>query len=124
MFRIPNVTIFDRDFSERKEVDDCSIEGMGIPDNDPQLLSTTVAQNTRVYDMIMFSADAGEEFPARLGEGRYGRDFGIVHFDQPNGFGFQEGADQLDHDAIKVAYSDHRPIWIRFRTDEPSDADD
>ena len=123
-FRVPNVIFFDPEFSKCKEVEKCSIKGKGVPDDDPQLLSTTVACNTYVYDMIMFSSDASEEFPAKLGKAQYGTDFGIIHFDQPNGFGYQLGADKLQHEDLKNAYSDHRPIWIRFRIDDPSVADD
>ena len=25
----------------------------------------------------------------------------------------------MDHKQLKEAYSDHRPIWIRFRIDDP-----
>ena len=123
-FRAPHVTFFDPSFSTLEEVKKSVIEGKGIPDNDPQLLSTTVANNKSVYDIIMFSSDASEEFPTELGHARYGTDFGIIHFDQPNGFGYQPGADKMAHDKLKEAYSDHRPIWIRFRVDDPSVADD
>ena len=74
--------------------------------------------------MIMFSSDASEEFPARLNQSRYGIDFGIIHFDHPTGFGFQPGADELKHNPLRETYSDHRPIWLRFRSDIASDADD
>ena len=79
---------------------------------------------SHAYDMIMFSRDASEEFPAALHEARYGVDFGIIHFDHPGGVGFQPGADNLEGDCVKLTYSDHRPIWMRFRTDDPSHADD
>ena len=123
-FRVPNIAFFDPDFSGCKQVKDCNYKGKGLPYDDPQLLSTTVASNTFVYDMIMFSRDASEEFPASLNQARYGIDFGIIHFDHPTGFGFQPGADNLKHNLLKEAYSDHRPIWLRFRSDLPSVADD
>ena len=123
-FRAPHVTFFDPNFSTLKEVQKDAIKGKGVPDDDPQLLSTTVARNTFVYDMIIFSSDASEEFPAGLGHARYGTDFGIIHFDQSNGFGYQPGADKMEHDKLREAYSDHRPIWVRFRTDDPSVVDD
>ena len=65
--------------------------------------------------MILFSGDAAEEFPAGLHQARYGVDFGVIHFDQPTGFGYQPGADALSHNKLKRAYSDHRPVWLRFR---------
>ena len=77
----------------------------GAPDDDPQLLSTTVADNELVYDMIMFSSEAEERFPAEPHEAVYGRDFGIIHFDHPGGVGFQAGADKLDHERLKTMYS-------------------
>ena len=124
IFRAPNITFFDPEFSKQKQVTKHSIQGKGVPGNDPQLLSTTVARNKYAYDMIMFSGDAGEEFPAKLHEARYGVDFGIIHFDHPTGFGFQPGADELKHNALKKAYSDHRPVWVRFRTDNAAFSDD
>ena len=111
------MTFFDTGFSEVQEVTAKAIEGKGAPDDDPQLLSTTVADNELVYDMIMFSIEAEERFPAEPHEAVYGRDFGIIHFDHPGGVGFQAGADKLDHERLKTMYSDRRPIWIRFRTD-------
>ena len=116
-FRVPNIHVFDPDFSKIREVPKCLPEG--FPVNDPQLLSTTVSDMRHAYDMIMFSADASEEFPAPLHRARYGIDFGIIHFDHPNGVGFQPGADELEHHHLKTAYSDHRPVWLRFRTDDP-----
>lgn len=119
-FRAPNITFFDPAFSSVRQVTRHSIEGKGVPNDDPQLLSTTVSGNRHVYDMILFSRDAAEEFPASLHEARYAADFGIIHFDHPTGFGYQPGADELSHDGLKKAYSDHRPVWLRFRTDLPA----
>ncbi len=115
-FLAPNVTYFDPEFYEKKNVTKTLITGKGIPNDNPQLLSTTVAKNTKVYDMILFSADVVEEFPPGTNEAEYGKDFGIIHFDENGGFGFQEGADSLEHNDLKEAYSDHRPLWIRFKT--------
>ena len=123
-FRVPNIAFFDPTFSTIRQVTEDSISGKDVPDDDPQLLSTTVSDMRHAYDMIMFSSDASEEFPAALHEARYGVDFGIIHFDQPSGVGFQPGADNLEGDCVKLTYSDHRPIWMRFRTDDPSHADD
>jgi len=64
----------------------------------------------------MLSIDATEEFPAGSNQAEYSKDFGIIHFDESNGFGFQTGADGLSHEELKKAYSDHRPRWIRFKT--------
>ncbi len=87
-----------------------------MPSDNPQLISTTVAGNKKVYYMVLCSIDAAEEFPPGNNEAEYAKDFGIIHFDEANGFGYQLGADSLSHDALKNAYSDHRPLWIRFKT--------
>ena len=115
-FLAPNVTIFDPEFNTIKEVTKTSITDKGIPDDNPQLLSTTVAKNKMVYDMIMISPDAIEEYPPGNNESIYGVNFGVIHFDELNGFGFQTGADLLNHNDLKEAYSDHRPLWMHFRT--------
>ena len=120
-FRAPTITVFDPAFSKHRQVPKRATD---LPVADPQLLSTTVSDGRHAYDMIMFSHDAGEEFPAGLHEAKYGVDFGIIHFDHPTGFGFQKGADALSHNELKEAYSDHRPVWLRFRTDLHWAADD
>ncbi len=112
----PNITYFDPDFNSITNVTKTSIKGKDIPNNNPQLLSTTVAKNTSVYDMIMFTYDAGEEYNKTISETKYGEDFGIIHFDEKDGFGYQEGADELSHESLKRSYSDHRPLWVRFNT--------
>jgi endonuclease/exonuclease/phosphatase family metal-dependent hydrolase len=115
-FIAPNVTFFDPQFSNTKSVTKPSILDKGVPNNDEQLISTTVAKNSKVYDMILLSKDVDEEFPPGTAQAAYGTDFGIVHFDEPTGFGYQSGADALSHYNLKIAYSDHRPLWMRFKT--------
>lgn len=115
-FLAPNITFFDPEFDTKKNVTKTLINNMGVPGNNPQFLSTTVAKNTRVYDMILISHDVKEEFPPGTNRATYGIDFGIVHFDEPNGFGYQPGADEMEHNDLKEAYSDHRPLWMRFKT--------
>lgn len=115
-FLAPNITFFDPGFHTKKNVTKTSINNMGIPGNNPQFLSTTVAKNTRVYDMILLSHDVKEEFPPGTGQATYGVDFGMFHFDEPNGFGYQAGANEMEHNDLKEAYSDHRPLWMRFKT--------
>ncbi len=115
-FFVPNVTFFDPEFNAKKNVTKASIRGKGVPNDNPQLISTTVAGNKSVYDMIMCSVDVSEEFPSGINEAKYAKDFGVIHFDEANGFGYQLGADSLTHNELKKAYSDHRPLWIRFKT--------
>lgn len=116
-FLAPNITFFDPDFDEIEEVTKTSIQGKGVPGNNPQLLSTTVAQNKFVYDMILLSMDVSEEFPKGSDQAEYNIDFGIIYYDEPNEFGYQNNAETLSHNNLKKAYSDHRPLWMRFRTD-------
>jgi endonuclease/exonuclease/phosphatase family metal-dependent hydrolase len=115
-FGAPNITFFDPQFNSKKSVTTTSIHGKGVPNDNPQLISTTVAENTYVYDMILISSDTTEEFPPGGGEAEYGKDFGIIHFDEPDGFGYQENAENMSHNDLKEKYSDHRPLWIRFKT--------
>lgn len=114
-FLAPTITFFDPEFDEIERVTKTSIEGKGVPNDNPQLLSTTVAQKTYAYDMILLSNDVAEEFPAGTGQASFGIDFGIIHYDEADGFGYQAGADELKHNDLKEAYSDHRPLWIRFK---------
>lgn len=115
-FLAPNITFFDAGFSTKKSVSKTSITGKGVPGDNKQLLSTTVAKNSYVYDMILISNDVKEEFPPGANQAVYGTDFGIIHFDEADGFGFQAGTDTLEHNDLKKAYSDHRPLWMRFKT--------
>jgi len=115
-FLAPNVTFFDPDFNSRKQVTKSSIEGKGIPGDNPQLLSTTVAKNRYVYDMILISRDVAEEFPAGTGQAEYGNEFGVIVYDEPDGFGFKPDTAGLAQTPLKEAYSDHRPLWMRFKT--------
>lgn len=116
LFLAPNITFFDPGFKTIKEVKKAHIAGKGIPLDDPQLLSTTVAKNTFVYDVFLLSTDVDEELPGAGNSAVVGTDWGIIHYDEPNGFGYQPGAELLSQNALKVAYSDHRPLWMRFRT--------
>ena len=63
------------------------------------------------------------DFDGNLFKPQYGIDFGVIVFDEKDGFGYQIGADDLSHNALKEAYSDHRPLWFRFNTSRVSDSD-
>jgi len=116
-FWVPNITIFDTEFNTVKQVEDVNVENKGIPNNNPQLLSTTIADNTFTYDIIFFTSDVNEEFTVTPETVEYGKDFGIIHFDEKDGFGYQEGASELEHNSLKEEYSDHRPLWMKFKMD-------
>lgn len=114
-WRAPNVTIWDPSFKSLKQVKDANITNLNIPNDNPQFLSTTVAKNSSVYDVVFFTADVSEEFPSDHGKEKYGVDFGIFHFDEVGGIGHILGAERMRHNKLKKAYSDHRPLWIRFK---------
>ena len=120
-FIAPNVAIFDPNFNKLKQVTKQSIKGKGIPDDNPQLISTTVAKNTYVYDMFLMTDDVKEELPPNP---KYGKDWGIIHFDEKDGVGYQTGADELEHVPLKKAYSDHRPLWFRYKINDANTQDD
>jgi hypothetical protein len=117
----PNITFFDPAFNTVKGVKKSNVAGKGVRDDNPQFLSTTVAQNTYAYDIVFMTSDADEEFSGNAASSVYGVDFGIVHYDEKDGFGYQKSGlgysgriDRLSHDELKKAYSDHRPLWVRF----------
>lgn len=119
----PNITIFDPAFNEKKSVRQSDIVGKGIPDDNPQLLSTTVAENTFVYDAFIMTGDVIEEFDGSTTQPIYGVDFGILAFDEVGAFGYQQDAEKLKHNDLKIAFSDHRPLWMRFNVSKAANAD-
>lgn len=116
-FYAPNVQLFDPDVHELKSVTETVIADLGLGLGDPQLLSTTVAGNTYVYDMVLFTPDVTEEYTAGMAPGTLGQDFGILYFDEAGWAGHQSGAESMSHNSLKEAYSDHRPLYVRFATD-------
>jgi endonuclease/exonuclease/phosphatase family metal-dependent hydrolase len=105
-FRVPHVEHFDRSLAILKEVsENPEIE-------DPQHHSTTVSDNTMVYDMFWLTADVLEEY--RLSKNEWNIDFGVMAYDEPGGNAYVEGLEKLSLKELKLAYSDHRPIWMRF----------
>ena len=116
VWRAPNVTCFDPQFNKIREVKSANISHLNVPHSNPQYLSTTCAKNSKVYDIFFFTSDVSEEFPSGHNEEVYGRDWGIFQFDEVGGVGYVEGMERQTNEAVKHAYSDHRPIWMRFRT--------
>lgn len=119
----PNITIFDPKFNSKKSVKAKDIIGKGIPNNNPQLLSTTVAKNTYVYDAFIMTGDVKEEFDGDVMKPVYGVEFGVIAFDEVGAFGYQNGSEKLSHYDLKISYSDHRPLWMRFNTTKAVNAD-
>lgn len=108
LFRAPHIEVFDSTLIVLKEVEENpTIEN-------PQLHSTTVSENTMVYDMFWITADVFEEF--NIENCDWNLDYGVMVYDELNGNAYVEGLDKLTHKEIKLLYSDHRPIWMRFLT--------
>ncbi|HUU18942.1 MAG TPA: endonuclease/exonuclease/phosphatase family protein [Sedimentisphaerales bacterium] len=76
--------------------------------------STTTSESKRIYDQILVSSGSYNEFTTSP---QFGVDVGIVAFDQEEQF---KWATKKWNDAIKML-TDHRPIWIRLRTDKTDD---
>lgn len=115
VWRAPNVTLFDPDFNKIREVAKADISALNIKDDNPQFLSTTCGKNSKVYDIFFFSKDVFEEFPTAAGAEVFGVDFGIFHFDEKDGIGHISGVETKSNGWVKNNYSDHRPIWMRFK---------
>ena len=71
--------------------------------------STTTADSKDLYDQIIISAGAFKEY--NTASSRFGEDMGVIAYDM------QAPWTEKDHEAIKDAVSDHRPIWARFQID-------
>lgn len=109
----PNIDFWDPQFNKIKQVNRRSIQGKKIPSEDPQLLSTTVSDNHMVYDMILCASDVKEEFHTPLSKIKYNVDFGVIAFDHPTSPDFIPASQS---EKIKEQWSDHRPVWVRFKT--------
>ena len=75
--------------------------------------STTAGRDSTLYDQIFISTNTTYEFGDD--EAKYGETIGVVPFDMVAPY------DTLVHHRLRVIMSDHRPIWARFRIDQPDD---
>jgi endonuclease/exonuclease/phosphatase family metal-dependent hydrolase len=75
-----------------------------------ELYSTTTSRRPSIYDQVVISAGSFREFTPRP---VFGQDVGIVHFDRDKQYEWFIG----DWHAATAILSDHRPVWIRLRTD-------
>ena len=108
LFRSPHIACFDSTLIQLPEVtDNPKIEY-------PQFHSTTVSNNTMVYDTFWITSDVFEEF--ELEKCQWNVDYGVMIYDEPNGNFYIEGLEKLTQKELKYKYSDHRPIWMRFST--------
>lgn len=116
LYFIPNIEFFDPHLNEIPEVKEKNIEGKGVPNDNPKLVSTTVADgNTFVYDMIICSHSLLDNFQATRSNGKYNHNFGIIAYDDTDGYGYiPEAKKMTNHNTLKENYSDHRPLWIRL----------
>lgn len=113
---IPNIEFFDPDLNRVGQVKKKHIKNKDVPSNNPQLVSTTVAKNTYVYDMIICSTTLLDEFGQNREEGAFQKSFGIISFDEADGIGTIAAAAAItSHHELKSKYSDHRPLWVSFR---------
>ncbi|MCB9850005.1 MAG: endonuclease/exonuclease/phosphatase family protein [Phycisphaerales bacterium] len=76
--------------------------------------STTTAKKKSIYDQILVAKGSYHEF---TNSPAFGEDVGIVAFD--NDTHYEWFIDNW-YNAIQLL-SDHRPIWIRIRVDQPDD---
>lgn len=113
-FRVPHVEVFDPEISAMKEVED------NLRIENPQQYSTTVSnKNSVVYDMFWITEDVLEEY--KMTANKWNRDFGVLVYDEPWGNAYIDGVEQLSTSETKEAYSDHRPIWMRFRINQKTE---
>ena len=75
--------------------------------------STTVASSKNLYDQFVITQGTFNEFG--VSNPKLGIHIGIIAFDRDTRF---QG---LSHNEVKYQVSDHRPVWIRLRTDLPDD---
>lgn len=76
--------------------------------------STTTAKKKSIYDQILIAAGSYQEFAASP---VLNTDVGIVRFDDDPQY---EWFIDNWHNATRML-SDHRPVWIRLRIDQPDD---
>lgn len=116
LYFIPNIEFFDPTLNKYPQVKKEQLTGKGVPNDDPKLVSTTVANgNTYVYDMIICSSSLLGNFKAPRNNATFNTDFGVISYDQPEGIGYiPDAGNQPSQKALKEAYSDHRPVWVRF----------
>lgn len=114
----PTIEFWDPQFNDVKQVSALSIQGKGIPSDDPQLLSTTVSNNHMAYDMVLCSSDVKEEFHTSIEDMKYDVNFGIIAFDHPTSPNYIQASQGKN---IKYQWSDHRPVWVRFQTNRDTE---
>jgi len=108
LFRVPHVAHFDREIIKLKEV------GKKEGDSTIQQYSTTVANgNAYVYDLFWITSDVLEEY--KLSGNQINQDFGVLVYDETWGNAYVKGTEQLSASDLKKQFSDHRPIWMRFK---------
>jgi endonuclease/exonuclease/phosphatase family metal-dependent hydrolase len=107
-FRVPHVDHFDSTLVSVKEV------GKDASLIENQKHSTTVSdKNTFVYDQFYITKDVFEEYDVKSNEA--GKDFGVFVYDETWGNAYVKGVKELSNNETKAQFSDHRPIWMRFK---------
>jgi len=117
---IPNIQFFDEKANTVAQVNKISIKDKGVRDDDPQLISTTIANgNTYTYDMIICSSSLYDNYEIKPEEAIFNENFGVITYDLENGYGYIEYAKKLKEKndrylSLKSSFSDHRPAWIQL----------
>lgn len=113
---IPNIEFFDPALNQYAQVKKQHIQDRGVPNDNPKLVSSTVAQgNTYVYDMIICSKSLLNKYKARRNNGIFNTDFGVISYDASDGIGsIPDACKQPSQNKLKQKYSDHRPVWVRL----------
>jgi len=115
-FRVPHVEHFDSTVISIKQV------GKDASSVDNQKYSTTVSdKNTYVYDQFWITKDVFEEYDL-IGH-EWTKDFGVLVFDEPWGNAYMDGVEKLSNNDTKAQFSDHRPIWMRFKINTGNEDD-
>lgn len=75
---------------------------------------TTISGNGAIYDQIIITQGAYREFGTDAPQ--FGSNVGILDFDRSGKY-----AAVKDHNTVKYAVSDHRPVWALFQIDAGDD---
>ncbi len=79
--------------------------GPGAPRAEHDAASTTVGREHWQYDQIVLGPGVAEALPSPA---RLGQEVGVIAFD------LQPPWRSMRHEALRVAMSDHRPIWVEL----------
>lgn len=112
---IPNIETFDPSLNTVPEVKQKHVQNMEISNKNPQLHSSTVSENTFLYDMIICSKSLLDNYGVKRDAGVFNVNYGIISYDERDGIGMLPDAVAIKkHTILKSTFSDHRPVWVRI----------